>query len=280
MTESTQFVKRTGYAMADRPLAYDTTEKFSSKCFQRKLRESYEVERTLSLTESRIERISFKDAQQFILQYEWLGTMGATQLSYGLFCEDQLAAVSCLGVTAGTGVTSEPFGKEYKSKGIIYLRGACSPNAHQHTATFMLGLVKRELAKIGYNFVIAYADPEAGEIGTIYQADNWKFYGFTSGITYLIRPDGKRVDPRIVYKYAKKNELTRQEQMQIFFDEGYTLEKSSPKLKYLCMFGSRGRCRSMMKSVRVRFYPYLKREIGMKNLYSYWKNEYNIGGSK
>lgn len=242
--------KRTGYAMADRQVGYRGV-KFSTKCFQRQLRDSYSVNSKYGLENLEIREITFRQSQEFILKYEWLGTMGTTKFSYGVFHEDVLLGVACFGLTAGTGALSEPFGEEHKSKGIVLVRGACAAEAHPHTGSYLIGQCKKRLLDKGYSFVIAYSDPEAGEIGTLYQATNWKFYGFTSPVKYLVRPDGKRVDPKLIHKYAKKYGISSQQQKQNFLDEGYTFETGSRKLKYLLMLGKSNNIKQLLAKAKV-----------------------------
>lgn len=263
--------KKTGYRMAKRNLGY-RGNKFDAKCFQRQLRESYsDSKQRLFLKDTKLMEIPFKVAQDFILKYEWLGTMGTTKFSLGLFDQNELVGVCCFGLTAGTSALSEPFGDEYKDRGIVLVRGACAPFSHPHTGSYLIGAAKKELIKRKFLFTIAYSDPEAGEIGTLYQATNWNFYGFTSPVNYLVRPDGKRVDPKIIHKYAKKNNISSIKQKEIFMDEGYTFEKGSRKLKYLLCFGSKKDVKQINKSKKVTYYPYLKRNIGMNKLYQHFK---------
>lgn len=265
----TKFNKKTGYKMADRQVGY-RGEKFSKKCFQRQLKESLSNGvKKMTVEELRgceMKEIPFKQAQDFILKYEWLGTMGTTKFSLGLFNREKLVAVYCFGLTAGTQVLSEPFGSEFKKDGIVLVRGACSPESHKHTGSFGLKKACEVLKNKGYKFVIAYSDLEAGEIGTIYQACNWVLYGTTSAVTYLVRPDGKRVDPKLIHKYAKKNNITRQQQLDIFNKEGYTLEKGSPKLKYIQFIGSKKQKKAIKRKLRRPSLPYPKRADDMKGV--------------
>ena len=263
---------KTGYKMADRDVGYKG-EKYDQVCFQHQLKKSLDDGRPRSsINNSVMYEIPFKIAQNFILKYEWLGTMGTTKFSLGLFSDGDLVGVMCFGYTAGTGALSEVFGESNKNLGIVLVRGACVSHAHQHTGSKMIGLAKKELIKKGYNFVIAYSDPEAGEIGTLYQATNWNFYGFTSPVNYLIRPDGKRVDPKIIHKYAKKNGITTQEQKQSFLDKGYSFEKGGRKLKYFLTLGDKKTVKNLLQSQSVKTYEYLKREKAMNFLYKNWKN--------
>jgi len=264
--------KKTGYRMANRPLGY-RGKLFEAVCFQRQLRDSLDTGDRWELSNPQIREIDFHTAQDFILKYEWLGSMGVTKFSYGLYIEhngeEKLAAVVCFGVTAGTKVFSEPFGEQWRSKGIVLVRGAAAPEAHAHSASFLIGNVMSKVAERGYRFVVAYSDPEAGEIGTIYQATNWKFFGLTNPVSYLIRPDNKRVDPKLIYKYAKKFGITRQQQIATFVAEGYTFQRGARKLKYLKIIGDKRQQKEILKDVRVQFYPYMKRPVSgdMREVY-------------
>jgi len=259
-----EWVRRTGYKMADREVGY-RGKKFDPYCFQRQLRDMKDTGERVGL-EGEVREIDFHTAQDFILEFEWLGTMGTTQFSYGLFVDDRLTAVACFGLTAGTHALVEPFGEERKNEGIVLVRGACAPWSHEHTSSYFIGKVMPLVRERGYRFVIAYSDPEAGEIGTVYQATNWIFYGMTSPVTYLVRPDGKRVDPKLIHKYAKKFGISSAEQKENFFKEGYTMERGSPKLKYLYILGNRKDKREMLREMRVPNLPYVKRKPDMSEV--------------
>lgn len=265
------WTRRTGYKMAkDRAVGY-RGNKFDKKCFQRQLRESKDdgkPEMTIEeLHNSTVREIDFHTAQDFILDYEWLGTMGTTKFSYGLYTpSDELFAVYCFGLTAGTQVLSQPFGEEHKQEGIVLVRGACAPFAHRHASSYGVGKVMPLVRAKGYNFVVAYSDLESGEIGTVYQATNWHFYGMTNAVKYLVRPDGKRTDPKLIHKYAKKHNRTRQEQIAVFIEEGYTFEKASPKLKYIKLIGDKRTNKKLWKKRKFISFPYLKRQDDMEKV--------------
>jgi len=49
------------------------------------------------ISKAECREISYSDAKKIILEYEWLGTMGTTQMHYGIFFEGQVAGVICFG---------------------------------------------------------------------------------------------------------------------------------------------------------------------------------------
>jgi hypothetical protein len=260
--------RRTGYKVAE-SVGYHATERWKPHCYQHLLRlEKHEGVPPLGLAGAVVREIPYDEARDFILEFEWLGIMGVTQFSYGLFLEGVLSGVLCFGTHGGTGALAEPFGKDWESHGTILVRGACAPWAHEHSASFLIGKVRPLLRKRGHRFVIAYSDPEAGEIGTVYQATNWHFYGLTRPSKFLVRPDGRRVDLRMVYNRARQRGVTTTQQMTRYHEEGYTTESGSRKLKYLLLTGDRRENRELMRHCRVTFRPYLKRCDDMRQVYA------------
>ena len=66
------------------------------KAHQRKVREEkaetdYRVYPQADIKRSVCKEISYEEAREIILEYEWLGTMGTTQIHYGIFFEGVLA---------------------------------------------------------------------------------------------------------------------------------------------------------------------------------------------
>lgn len=118
--------------------------------------------------------ITFKQAEAIILAYEWLGSMsGSTIASYGLFSPDgELLGVECFGnpyswrptITGATETTLS--------------RGACVHFAPDFAASY---LIKHACAQAhrdyGWEVFTAYADPDAGEVGKVYQYAKWFYLG-------------------------------------------------------------------------------------------------------
>ena len=136
----------------------------------------------ISLTTSKIREITFKEAKTIIMKYEWLQSMPhrfGYRVSHGIFFN---------GILGGALVYAQPqvrsmnlFGYDYGTKSIIQLsRGACAFWTHTGTATKLISKSSKILKKEGIKAIVAYCTPEAGEIGTIYQASNFIYYGQTN----------------------------------------------------------------------------------------------------
>ncbi len=149
----------------------------------------------------RIEAIGKREAADFIKRYEFLGTVGRSLARYGARnVKGELAAVAV-------------FGHPSKMSGgdvIVLERGACVHWAHPHTASwFIPRAVKAAAADHDWKIFFAYADPAAGEIGTVYQACNWIYTGQTPSRTvkgaprprdYFQGPDGRVISDKAFYK--------------------------------------------------------------------------------
>jgi len=73
-----------------------------------------------------VREISYAEAKNLILAFEWLGNLGTSEHCYGLFFGRFLGGVVCFGRTAGTKVVSSICGAEHAHKVIGLVRGACT----------------------------------------------------------------------------------------------------------------------------------------------------------
>ncbi len=126
-----------------------------------------------SLEGCRVAPISHEQAAEIIERYEWLGAMGHPQACYGLLgpTGEILGAVSF-----GRAGSQHPMVTDVSE--ICLERGACVHWAPKNAASFLIrhavGLAHREH---GWEIFYAYSDPDAGEIGTVYQACSWLYLG-------------------------------------------------------------------------------------------------------
>jgi len=155
-----------------------------------------------NLDGSTVERIDTATARLLILRYEWLGTLGRPRACYGLYSrEGDLMGAVTFGNPAGNGAR-QLCGPEWRDQVIALERGACVHWAPRNAATFLLRRAVRLAHRdFGWSIFLAYADPSAGEIGTIYQASNWFYIGTGRqgrARDRFMRPDGRVVDERML----------------------------------------------------------------------------------
>jgi hypothetical protein len=155
----------------------------NGKCHQRIVREIVAEQPDPLLIEKRalasdfsnaiVREISYAEAKDVVIANEYLASMGTTEFAYGPYVREHLAGVACFGRTAGTQVATSICGSEHAHRVATLCRGACVHWAHPHSASFLINAACREMTKKGYNVFVAYSDPAAGEIGTVYQASSW-----------------------------------------------------------------------------------------------------------
>lgn len=165
------------------------------KCHQRLVRERMAIvdaEQSLfgswwknldvSIERAVIRKTNFETARHIIETYEWLGGMASNHyLYYGIYFENYCAGVVVFGSCTSRDLASSVCGRENADVVIQLQRGACVHWAHPHSASKLISHAIRDIGKTtSKRVVIAFSDPMAGEIGTVYQATNWIYCGLTA----------------------------------------------------------------------------------------------------
>lgn len=205
--------------------------------------------------------ITYEQAKCIILEYEWLGTMGTTQMHYGIFFDGVLAGAICFGYFQAMQGYATYVGDKYEKNGIQLSRGACVHWAHEHSASKLIAFGIREMEKKGYKFCIAFSDPDAGEIGTVYQATNWLYLATKKDIHWdLYYKTGKLfMNDRDIFK---KHGFRGKAKMMEFIKDKPELEIKlrKPKARYIKLMGNKYEVKEMMKHLKDKIQPYPKRD--------------------
>lgn len=208
--------------------------------WQKQLRDRYLTEGTpavphLDLKQAAVRPISRRTASEVILKYEWLGTMSASQWHFGVFFGNHCAGATC--VVAGAGTASPKAAVRFglaESDLAVLARGACVHWAPTGTNSKLVAWTCRLLARhTGLKLIQAFSDPEAGEIGTIYQACNWIYLGETKRSYRLTAPDGTTYDYRRLDCWAKRDGVNRSNLLMRLRSEGWTLYPAPRKGRYV-----------------------------------------------
>lgn len=234
--------------------------------WQRQLRDRYEDEPPppveLDLSAARVRPVSRSIAKSIILKYEWLGTMATTSLHYGIFFGIYCAGVTCVAVrgsgTAGINRT-KTFGIEPADLCTL-ARGACVHWAPTGTNSKLVAWTTRLLSKArAGKLIVAYADPDAGEIGTIYQACGWDYLGTTIGApTEIVSPQGRVINVRTVGSYAKRARMRYSKMEAALRARGWETQRSSRKGIYARILDPSDR--DLVRRINSMRLPYPKRE--------------------
>ena len=185
-----------------------------------RLRNREEDLRVARLTEGAVSRLTVHDfdihviesdaqkaeARAFINRHEWLGNVGRFPKTYYVATYgDLLGGVLVFGI---------PFGirTEEKDRARLIQRGACISWSPPNLASaLIMASIKDMVATTDYRMFVAYSDPTAMELGTVYQACNFYYLGALSdGSSYISpytsKPVSERLFTHVGYykKYAKE----------------------------------------------------------------------------
>jgi len=260
---------------------------FIGKAHQRVIRERHaqdpdpfiEQKRVLasSLENAWVREIDRETAKPIIIEYEYLGNMGTADKYFGLYFHEHLAGVECFGRTAGTRTAASVCGEDYAHLVKTVTRGTCLPWAHQHSASFLISRACKLMAEKGFHIFVAYSDPEAGEVGTVYQACGWEYCGpvssTSSSFIWTGEPiaddpvwgtfkNGKLHDERNIHHSIRRGyriECSRSEKRQRMVEEGFEFRKLEPKGRYVGFFGDKETVAVLRSALRWETYSYPKR---------------------
>lgn len=155
----------------------------------------------LDLSKAIVRPISRSLAESVILRYEWLGTLPPVQRYFGIFFGPYVAGVTAVAVGNGTAgaFTAKQYGLSLRELATL-TRGACVHWAPPGTNSKLVSWTVRLLRDLepGAKLLVAYADTEAGEIGTIYQASGWTYIGRGSTVVEFVSPSGTVANTRFL----------------------------------------------------------------------------------
>lgn len=242
---------------------------FNSKvtiCWQKQLRDYYLDEGVpkvdLDLKKARVIPVSREFAEQIILKYEWLGTMANTQIHYGIFFQNYCAGVTCIGIK-GNGFPTPYIGKEFGiaiQDMVLLARGACVHWAPPGTNSKLVSFTCKLLKNYG-KLILAYADTDAGEIGTIYQSCNWYYIGKSEGVkrkdASFITPAGKILHKKTLNNKAKSLGIEFGEYRKILKDQGFIEQRGNPKHRYVQILDKTDK--ELIAKIKAMSKPYPKR---------------------
>jgi hypothetical protein len=185
----------------------------------------------LSLNKAVVKEVSRSLAKNIILKYEWLGDMAITNKFYGIFFGDYCGGVICIATFGSFRGNGKYYGVSDTDVS-YFARGACSFWTPKGAASKLLSWALKYERKRGAKIAVAYADTEAGEYGTVYQATNWLCLGKQKHADWEMAKNGRNVHSRIISNYAKKNNTTIKGYVKFLEKQGYVKQTVNPKIRY------------------------------------------------
>ena len=185
-----------------------------------------------------VREISRQAALPYIKEHHYLHRECPITRVYGLFVDDSILA-ECVGVAAfGPGAYTTLHKKLFGSKGETYRRLIINfsrmwvkDEMPRNTESWFIGQVLRMLPKPA--IVCAYAQPDAGHIGAIYQATGWLYLGKTKSFW------SAQIDPK-KHRKSFTNKVKRNARIREIIRQGITAKvKYTSKHLYIKILGSR-----------------------------------------
>ena len=119
-------------------------------------------------------------AAKSVLRHHYLGTLpGATQVSFGIFVGPSLEGAVTLGCGPINGhrLVEGARRDEYLCLTRLWLSERLPRNSESRVLAIVARLVRRHT---DVRFLVSYADPAYGHLGTVYQAAGWTYVGTSS----------------------------------------------------------------------------------------------------
>ena len=118
-------------------------------------------------------------AKSLIARSHYLHSVpGGTQMAFGVFRESQMLGALTLG--AGPANAYRIVKTATREDCITLTRLWLADSLPKNSESRVVGIVIRALSRhTSLKFVVSYADPAQGHVGTIYQASGWIFTGFS-----------------------------------------------------------------------------------------------------
>ena len=132
---------------------------------------------------------------RFIERHEWLGKMPTWvthRFAWYLNIPGKPRMLSGVIIMATPNAFSNLLGKENRDKEKLIARGACISFAPKNMGSYIImQAIKWMVQNTEFRVFTAYSDPDAKELGTIYQACSFTYLGQTSGTKYQYFVPGK-----------------------------------------------------------------------------------------
>jgi hypothetical protein len=224
----------------------------------------------LSLQNALIKPVSLSYAKEIIEEYEYLGCIAAVNwFQFGIFFKDPFGNDVCGGVVIFGQEYAENSGVwdkyDYTGKIILLNRGVCLHWTPKNTNSHLIMEAIKQLPK-KYEVITATTDPDAGEIGTIYQACNWHYVGaMRKNKTRLnVIINGKKYGSRSIrqkYGTMAQDKLPAIVKEKLGDDATVEFVTVYAKHRYFYFNGNKRVKRQHYNSIKDKIQPYPKRDV-------------------
>lgn len=174
----------------------------------------------------KLELASAKAVRYACLNFHYAKAVPAVSLSFNVFnSKNEWCGVICYGTGANSNI-SKPYGL-MQGEVIELVRVAL--NGKQESTTKAMSISLKLIKKYAplVKLVVSYADSKQGHIGTIYQATNWYYTGFSMDTQTVI--NGQIIHKRSIGAKYGTNKIDELKKIGLKVD----VMKAEPKWKYI-----------------------------------------------
>ena len=141
-----------------------------------------------------VKEIPYRAARDFVTRHHYAhGMSNSAQGCYGLFDRGWLIGAIAFCVPVQERVRQNIFGAEHASRvtelSRLVILDVTPPNAESYFISRALRMLHAD--RPDFWGVVAYADPTAGHVGTIYQATCSRYWGLSRPVTTYMEPSGR-----------------------------------------------------------------------------------------
>ena len=153
----------------------------------------------------RVEKVSYKVAKKWLLNYHYAKRTCNIMYSFGLFLGDKLSGVITFGMPPSSTLCSSICGSEFKKNVLELNRLITLDNLPKNSLS---KFVSESIKMIGKDVIIvSFADANQNHNGYIYQATNFIYTGVSSNTSKLVDKFGNEFHFRNIGHYQKNNKL-------------------------------------------------------------------------
>lgn len=195
-------------------------------------------------------------ARQLVRREHYLHSLpGGTKLAFGVFMANRLLGAVTLGVGPAN---AHCLVEDAKPEDCLTLtRLWLSDELPRNSESRVIGIILRALRKhTDLKFLVSYADPSQGHIGTIYQATGWIYTGLSEAMPLYDLGDGVARHSRTL-GYAFGSHSTRH-----FARHGVDVKLVPQIAKFRYIYFLDPHCRARLRAPTL---PYPKKEVSNEN---------------
>ncbi len=129
-------------------------------------------------------------AGALLVRHHYLHSVpGGTRLAFGVLCDGRLQGALTLGGGPANSfrLVEGASLKDCLTLTRLWLADELPRNSESHVIGLLIRALRRDTA---LRFLLSYADPSAGHVGTIYQATNWLYTGLSQAMPLYDVGDG------------------------------------------------------------------------------------------